>query len=206
MASSTQRRNQTMKLRNAVLLICALFLATPVFADKLPAPRIFGIKLSEMQMGGEDETSWCVGIAWKRVAGARFDSKPNRRLDGYAIRLWTEGNRVPDFVDFTYPDGQKMYGLFAPTTSEWSKLRDTGWAEAKVGRRKNLSVTTCGYAEHQQVHLKVRAIDQNRKYGKVSKKFTVYLPEYGAYGEPQYLPNTDYFDRGHVVFGKWLKW
>ncbi len=204
-----------MKLRHAVLLICALFLATPVFADKLPAPKIIGIKLSEYQHGRKGETNWCVGVAWKRVPGSKNSINPNRPnqvpykvFKGYAIRLWTTGNNAPDFVDHTFShDGTswKLAGGFAPSTSKWTNIHDMNYKEANAGH-KNLAVTVCGYAPHQEIKLRVRAIDENRKRGEVSKKFTVHLPELGAYGKPEFFNHTDYNSRGRVVYGKWLKW
>lgn len=205
-----------MKLQRAALLIIVLLLAGPVLAqNRLPAPKIFGIKLSEYQHGRKGETSWCVGVAWKRVPGARNGINPNRpnkipnnTLKGYAIRLWTKGNNAPDFVDHTFShegSSWKLAGGFAPSTSKWSNIHDMNYKSASAGR-KNLTVTVCGYAPHQEINLRVRAIDENRKNGEVSKKFTVNLPELGAYGKPEFFNHTDYPSRGRVVYGKWISW
>lgn len=204
-----------MTLHRAALLIFVFLLAMPAYAERLPAPKIFGIKLSEYQYvhGTADEPSWCIGIAWKRVPGAKNGINPDRpnkippnSLNGYAIRLWTTGNNAPAFVDYTYTyEGSKVTDYLAPSTSKWSNIRDTDWVAGNIGR-KNLTLTVCGYAPHQEIHLRVRAMDKNRKYGKVSKKFTVNLPELGAYGGPQFFDDTEDPSAGRVVYGKWISW
>lgn len=176
-------RGGNMKLRRVVLLLCVLLLATPVMAQKLPRPNILSIAIYELE---EEEGihGWTLLVFWQRVPEAeRGASGYEVEDDRYAIRLWQNGNKkkAPKVSHRIF------YDQYAPTHSEWVSVGNSnGHGECNDERIRRVCVAIFrGYDENQEVKLRMRAIDENGVYGRMSKVFTVKLPEFGALGNPK---------------------
>ncbi len=186
-----------MKLRSVALLLSILLLATPVMAQTLPRPNILSIAIFEVKTGNKGVSAWCLLVFWVRMPETEYGTvKQGELAHGYAIRLWKDGNKnkAPKIVH------RKNYGrLLLPIHSDWIRLSDyrgaTDWND------QIFNVGFCGYDEKQKVKLRVRAIDENGNYGKMSKVFTVKLPKFGALGNPKIEGNVQTTGEVRLVYG-----
>ncbi len=169
-----------MKLRRVVLLLCVLLLAAPVMAQRLPAPNILSIAIRQWEQYKGIHT-WDLLVFWQRMPEAEYGQESVE--DGYAIRLWKSGNKkkAPKVSH------RRHYGRSAPTDSGWYRVFDSNaYVKCNDERIRRVCVAMFhGYDENQEIKLRMRAIDENGENGRMSKVFTVELPEFGALGNPK---------------------
>ena len=185
-----------MKLRRVALLLFVLLLTTSVMAQRLPAPNILSTAIYELEEK-KGIHGWVLLVFWQRMPQAEYGREWAE--DGYAIRLWKNGNKnkAPKVSH------RKLYDQYAPTHSEWIRLGNSNgdtWCNDEPIRRVCVLILR-GYDENQEVKLRMRAIDENGVYGRMSKVFTVELPEFGALGNPKLEGNLHTSSEVRLVYG-----
>ncbi len=184
-------------LRRVALLLSVLLLATPVMAQRLPAPKIGVIVVFEVKEW-ERIHGWCIIVIWERMPKAERGASGFEIADRYAVRLWKNGNKnkAPKVSHRRY------YDRDAPAHSEWVSLGNSGNSNAGVDWTDKLfSAYFCGYDEEQEIKLRVRAIDKNGEYGKMSEVLKVKLPKFGYLGNPEKEGNKLTFSQYGLVYG-----
>lgn len=190
-----------MKIRNSLALIFALLLAMPVMAkDRLPVPNVKWVWFGEFSQQGS--RYWCVELGWEPVDGASPPTEeisswgsPSWYFEAYSLRVWTKGNNAPKFAD------ERMYGRLAPYHTKWTRLgaEDSRGFAGSLDSGRWVFASYCGYAENQTLKIRLRAVQENGRRGKVTDVFKVKLPSFGEAGTPNIRSEMG---GGVVVYGK----
>ncbi len=185
-----------MILRRVVLLLCVLLLATPVMAQRLPAPKIGAIVIYEIERW-EGIHGWCIVVIWERMPKAERGASGYKVAERYAVRQWKNGNKnkAPKLSH------RKFYNQYGPIHSEWASVRILNSNAEPYWNDELFSVQLCGYDEEQEIKLRVRAIDKNGKYGKMSKVRRFKLPKFGYLGNPKLEGDVMTLSQYGLVYG-----
>lgn len=163
-----------MRLRKIIVLCLALLIATPAFAQKLPAPAIFSVEPAYRY--GYFCVDYILELDGINIAGAAGNVAGDFADGGIAVRAFIgkkNSQQIPSYVS-DYPQDLR--------------LRTTDWiipdADSNSGvATRNLSGVfvygeICGLSGGENVKLRFAAVKVNGKLGAKTKSIKVKVPAF----------------------------